>query len=104
MVSEFIHVDSPNVSYSGDQITVNYEYLSTSVKKIENRLVVSVLVLLDLLLFLCLFRGITHLSIDFENQYHHFRAFVRVFHDSIKIKVCVCVFFFGLRLHRKMYP
>lgn len=41
MVVELIHVDSPNVSYSGDQITVDYEYSTTSVKKIENRLVVS---------------------------------------------------------------
>lgn len=41
MVSELIHVDSPNVSYSGDQITVNYEYATTSVRKIENHVVVS---------------------------------------------------------------
>lgn len=41
MVTELIHVDSPNVSYNGDQITVNYEYATTSVRKIENRLVVS---------------------------------------------------------------
>lgn len=41
MVSELIHVDSSNVSYSGDKITVNYEYATTTVRKIENRLVVS---------------------------------------------------------------
>lgn len=41
MVSELIHVDSPNVSYGGDKITVNYEYATTSVRKIENRIVVS---------------------------------------------------------------
>lgn len=41
MVVELIHVDSPNVSYSGEQITVDYEYSTTSVKQIENRLVVS---------------------------------------------------------------
>lgn len=45
MVSELIHVDSPNVSYDGDQITVDYEYSTTSVKKIDNRLVVSVFVI-----------------------------------------------------------
>lgn len=38
---KWLQVDSPNVSYSGDQITVNYEYSTTSVKKIDNRLVVS---------------------------------------------------------------
>ncbi|XP_055313536.1 inositol-3-phosphate synthase [Sitodiplosis mosellana] len=41
MVAELIHVDSPNVSYDGDQITVDYEYSMTSVKKIDNRLVVT---------------------------------------------------------------
>lgn len=41
MVAELIHVDSPNVSYDGDQITVDYEYTTTSVKKIDNRMVVS---------------------------------------------------------------
>lgn len=41
MVAELIHVDSPNVSYDGDQIAVNYEYSTTNVKKIDNRLVVS---------------------------------------------------------------
>lgn len=42
MVVELIHVDSPKVSYGGDQITVDYQYATTSVKQIENRLVVSV--------------------------------------------------------------
>lgn len=41
MVVELIHVESPNVSYNGGQITVDYEYTTTSVKQIENRLVVS---------------------------------------------------------------
>lgn len=41
MVAELIHVDSPNVSYDGDQIAVNYEYSTTNVKKIDNRMVVS---------------------------------------------------------------
>lgn len=41
MVVELIQVDSPNVSYNGEHITVDYEYSTTSVKKIDNRLVVS---------------------------------------------------------------
>lgn len=41
MVVELIQVDSPNVSYNGEHITVDYEYSTTSVKKIDNRLVVT---------------------------------------------------------------
>lgn len=43
MAVEMIHVDSPNVAYSADQITVNYDYATTSVKRVDNRLVVSVM-------------------------------------------------------------
>lgn len=41
MVVELIQVDSPNVSYNSEHITVDYEYSTTNVKKIDNRLVVS---------------------------------------------------------------
>lgn len=65
MVAELIHVDSPNVSYDGDQITVDYEYSTTSVKKIDNRLVVSVFVGSFLLLLMLSFHGCLFLFTEF---------------------------------------
>lgn len=93
MVVELIHVDSPNVSYSGDQITVDYEYSTTSVKKIENRLVVSTIDAFDVALSYnvinrvqsALLRSSSVLSTWFTDTFHS-----------------ICFSAVGWRLHQEM--
>lgn len=41
MLLDTIHVDSPNVIYTGGKIIADYMYTTTSVKKINDRIVVS---------------------------------------------------------------
>lgn len=79
MVSELIHVDSPNVSYSGDKITVNYEYATSSVRKIENRIVVSdKRIALLVLLFLLDANTMIHCD-TFRNISTYFVTFMSVY-------------------------
>lgn len=87
MVSELIHVDSPNVSYGGDKITVDYEYATTSVRKIENRIVVSV-------------KRIFFIIITIIAQYHHrdSLSMLAAFHACVHPFVtCVSIYRFFFR-------